>query len=615
MSSRPHVVARRHDEMRQERLQRRLRRFCGAALELDQLAFDPVRPDLAEHVDLPPSRRLGARVGQVDDDALVDPVDGGVRLLDEALQPFGQPVVAPRLTALAVHALLDDDPAAVVGDDEAVQIEVEPVLDRGAVDLGDEAARGRELFAVEADPVPDCDELLRRLARMRPAAAADMQAEFARQRPEPPLERADDRGRDAGRVPVHAHHRAEGLEPEGMRETPQEFVAPVFEHDRLGDHGAEPRHALSEPPRHAAAVQRKVCAASAPRHQRTTPGCDLIGRRVWEFTLPAIEDCFSRSTVAAAEPRVSPLGRRRYLAVSKYLMIRARLSHAFWPPNDGRLTLARRHATWSRPGSAPAGREPSWPLRRSSSMNTRTAHGVGLSLEHHRKQRRGSLARLAGDRKRDAGPIPRHRVAARLVSAPSRDPIGLAPKVGQERIRLRPISSRNSRGRCRFDILKSLIRRRTLRGCASQEHDAPGRAVTGVTAPSSPGASPQLRGGKLTAGATLSHDEPAISGNVRAGQSLKMRRPIEFVDASNVVIRELQADAASPANAFLRTARTARVLDPMGASSLSPGPRQPSRPAGYRPCPAPPRRRSRACASKRKRALADPARAPERRQR
>ena len=50
---------------------------------------------------------------------------------------------------------------AVVGDDEAVQIEIEAVLHRGAVDLGDEAARLGERGAVEADALADGDELLR----------------------------------------------------------------------------------------------------------------------------------------------------------------------------------------------------------------------------------------------------------------------------------------------------------------------------------------------------------------------------------------------------------------------------------------------------------------------
>ncbi len=69
---------------------------------------------------------------------------------------------------------------AVIGDDEPVQIEVEPVLKGGAVDLGDETARGREPLPVKADTLADRDELLRRLARMRATTTADMQAELMR---------------------------------------------------------------------------------------------------------------------------------------------------------------------------------------------------------------------------------------------------------------------------------------------------------------------------------------------------------------------------------------------------------------------------------------------------
>ena len=58
----PHVVARRHDEMRQERLQRRLGRPCARSLEPDQLTLDSVRPELAEQVDLAAgARRRRAR--------------------------------------------------------------------------------------------------------------------------------------------------------------------------------------------------------------------------------------------------------------------------------------------------------------------------------------------------------------------------------------------------------------------------------------------------------------------------------------------------------------------------------------------------------------------------
>jgi hypothetical protein len=38
-------------------------------------------------------------------------------------------------------------------------------------------------------------------------------------------------------------------------------------HDRFCNDGAEPRHALAEPRRHAPAMQRKVGASPAPRHR------------------------------------------------------------------------------------------------------------------------------------------------------------------------------------------------------------------------------------------------------------------------------------------------------------------------------------------------------------
>ena len=61
------------------------------------------------------------------------------------------PVVAARLPQAAVHALLHDRPAAVVGHEEAVHVEVEAILYRGAVNLGDEAACARQLLGIEAD--------------------------------------------------------------------------------------------------------------------------------------------------------------------------------------------------------------------------------------------------------------------------------------------------------------------------------------------------------------------------------------------------------------------------------------------------------------------------------
>jgi hypothetical protein len=87
-------------------------------------------------------------------------------------------MVAPRLLALSVHPLLHDGPMAVVGHDKAVQVELEPVLHRRAIDLCNEPARRGEGGAIEADPGADVAEFMRGPPRMGPAAAAHMNAEF-----------------------------------------------------------------------------------------------------------------------------------------------------------------------------------------------------------------------------------------------------------------------------------------------------------------------------------------------------------------------------------------------------------------------------------------------------
>src|ERR1700761_5274817 len=103
---------------------------------------------------------------------------------------------------------------------------------------------------------------------MLAAPAADMKAEFAGQRREAALQRPEHAGRDAGGVPVLAHDAAEGLKPERMSQPAQQFVTPVMMDDRLANHRAEPRHAMSEPGRHPAAMQRKIGASRASRHQK-----------------------------------------------------------------------------------------------------------------------------------------------------------------------------------------------------------------------------------------------------------------------------------------------------------------------------------------------------------
>src|ERR1700677_4044187 len=116
-------------------------------------------------------------------------------------------MVAPSRAARVVHALLDDGPFALVGDDEAMQIEVETVLHGGAVDLRHEPADVGERGAVDAHPLADRREFKRRLSRLFAAAAADMDSEFAREGLEAALHGGDYARGGARGGATHAPHR------------------------------------------------------------------------------------------------------------------------------------------------------------------------------------------------------------------------------------------------------------------------------------------------------------------------------------------------------------------------------------------------------------------------
>jgi hypothetical protein len=73
-------------------------------------------------------------------------------------------------------------------------------------------------------------------------------------------------GGEAGGMPVHAHNGAEGLEPKGMREPAQKLVAAKMMNDGFGDHRAKPRHALRQPRRDVAVMERQIGASTPTRH-------------------------------------------------------------------------------------------------------------------------------------------------------------------------------------------------------------------------------------------------------------------------------------------------------------------------------------------------------------
>src|SRR5579862_1023053 len=86
-------------------------------------------------------------------------IDSGVRCIDivsETLtvsEPLTEPVIAPRFFARATHALLHDSPLAIVSDDEPMEIDVVPILNRRTIDFRNQSAAANERVAVEAESV------------------------------------------------------------------------------------------------------------------------------------------------------------------------------------------------------------------------------------------------------------------------------------------------------------------------------------------------------------------------------------------------------------------------------------------------------------------------------
>ena len=90
--------------------------------------------------------------------------DGFVRLVDEAVQGFGKPVIAARRSRLVAHPLLDDAPVPGGCEEKRVMIELVPILDGGTVDLGRHAARVHEGCRVDRQTIAARDDLRRRLS-------------------------------------------------------------------------------------------------------------------------------------------------------------------------------------------------------------------------------------------------------------------------------------------------------------------------------------------------------------------------------------------------------------------------------------------------------------------
>ena len=159
-SDRAHVVVRRHLE----------------TTDLGERACRIVARDRQQRL----LRRSRPPIDEVPDRAGVLADDGGVRIGGEVADGCRMPVIAAGEPARFVHSLLHDRPLAVGRQDERVQIDLEAVGDGVVVDARGQSAGADQRIAVEAGAMRDVAQLVRRLARLPPAAAADVDAELVR---------------------------------------------------------------------------------------------------------------------------------------------------------------------------------------------------------------------------------------------------------------------------------------------------------------------------------------------------------------------------------------------------------------------------------------------------
>src|ERR1700741_3596809 len=94
-----------------------------------------------------------------------------------------------------------------------------------------------------------------------------MDPEFLLQRSQPTLQGTDYARRDTGGMPVHAHDRAERLEPERVGKTAQQLIAAVMMDNRFADHRSEAGHPVGEPFGNLSSVQRQVGGSSPLGHR------------------------------------------------------------------------------------------------------------------------------------------------------------------------------------------------------------------------------------------------------------------------------------------------------------------------------------------------------------
>jgi hypothetical protein len=139
-----------------------------------------------------------------------------------------------------------------------MQVNLKPVVHRVVVNPRGEPAGADERLAVEPGPAGNRSELVGCHPGLSAAAAADVDTKLVGARIEALLQRAHDRRRDTRGMPVHAHDRTEGLEPERIAQPREQRRPTVVVEHTFGDCGSERDHPRGQPRRNTAAVQREI---------------------------------------------------------------------------------------------------------------------------------------------------------------------------------------------------------------------------------------------------------------------------------------------------------------------------------------------------------------------
>src|SRR2546427_1257072 len=130
-------------------------------------------------------------------------MDGGVRLANEVVHRLTEPMIAARIAAEFVHALLHHAPRAARHKEKAVRLNTETVLQGGGVHFGAPArCIHQTISAGDTEAVSRAGDFRRGFATGAALASCDQDSQMIAVKALRLLQCAASDSRDPGRVPV-----------------------------------------------------------------------------------------------------------------------------------------------------------------------------------------------------------------------------------------------------------------------------------------------------------------------------------------------------------------------------------------------------------------------------